>query len=116
MLAAPGTGMQIGAPLCGLHQSLAIGYAALGRCTEAAREIERGSEPRKPAPRTMAWKKAVMLRMNVSLHCGDLPHAVGWADTLLRGPGAFPPAALRLSPYYAPLRGRPDFERLLAGK
>ena len=63
-------------------------------------------------------------RFYIALRCGDSARAVAWADTLIRRGWGTPAwfgewgtaAWFRVHAAVAPLRGRPDFERLVAGK
>ena len=100
----------------GLHSSLAITYAALGRCAEAVQEADRmrvfGGYERKGK----GWHTLAFYRVAIGVLCGDYAGAVTWADTLVHSLGPGTRASLRVDPNFAPLRGRPDFERLVAGK
>jgi serine/threonine-protein kinase len=98
-----------------LHSLLALAQASAGRCQEAAREAERAGALRKPAPNTISLHSMVALRMGVALRCGDHAGAVARADTLVHIAGPYTRARLKVDPYFAPLRGRADFERLVAG-
>ena len=97
----------------GLHWSLALTYAYLGRCAEAVQEDERVRVIGKYEPKSAY---VASQRLAIGVRCGDYPMAVAWADTLLHVPGVFTPAWFRTDPDLAPLRGRPDFERLVAAK
>jgi TolB-like protein/Flp pilus assembly protein TadD len=91
--------------------ALALTYAYLGRCAEALqRERERVLLFPKPT------HPSVFNSLFLAVRCGDYASAVAWADTLIHAPKSFSAAWFRVSPDLAPLRGRPDFERLVAGK
>jgi len=100
----------------GLHWSLAITYAYLGRCAEAVQEAERTRVAGRYERKGETWHILALERVLIGVRCGDYAGAVAWADTLIHSLGPITPAWLRVDPNYAPLRGRPDFERLVARK
>jgi hypothetical protein len=53
--------------------------------------------------------------MRIDLMTGDPAGAVAWLDSLLRISPGWGRGNLRVDPFFAPLRGRPDFERLARG-
>jgi serine/threonine-protein kinase len=102
-------------------QDLMKAYAYLGRCADAEKLRERAGAANREDSVGLATASD---HFYITLRCGDSARAVAWADTLIRrgwgAPawfGAWGTAAwFRVHPAVAPLRGRPDFERLMAGK
>ncbi len=99
----------------GLHMGLAILYANNGRREDALREAQRARDILRPEPGSPVYGYWVGVRQAVDFQTGRTADAVSWLDTLLRLPGATTREYLRIDPAYAPLRGRPDFERLITG-
>jgi hypothetical protein len=91
---------------------LMTAYAYLGKCAEARQLRERVRAALREDSASPDW---VADRFDIALRCGDYADAVAWVDTLIRR-GRNTPAWFQIHPAYAPLRGRPDFERLVAGK
>jgi hypothetical protein len=104
---------------------LMTAYGYLGKCAKARQLRERVRAALREDSADVDYASD---RLDIALRCGDYAEAVTWVDTLIRrgrstaGPGphtaAVPatPAWFRVHPAYAPLRGRPDFERLVAEK
>jgi hypothetical protein len=96
----------------GRMKELMRAYAYLGRCADAVRLRERV----RAADREDSGSVEVAGdRFDIALRCGDYAEAVALADTLIRRDRRTV-ARFRVQPAYAPLRGRPDFERLIAEK
>jgi TolB-like protein len=91
---------------------LMTAYAYLGKCAEAGQLRERVRAALREDSASPDW---VADRFDIALRCGDYPDAVAWVDTLIRR-GRNTPAWFRVHPAFAPLRSRPDFERLVARK
>jgi serine/threonine-protein kinase len=83
-------------------------YAYLGRCAEARQVRKRIGEDTSSVFLAGDW-------LAIAVRCGDYATAVAVADTLIRR-GKVSRMRLRVDPAYALLRGRPDFERLVAGE
>jgi hypothetical protein len=66
-------------------------------------------------PKRVALRLLASDRLFIAVRCVDYAGAVAWADTLIRNRWRTP-AWFRVHPDFAPLRGRPDFERLVAGR
>jgi TolB-like protein len=96
--------------------TLARAYAYVGRCAEAVQLRERLRIVDRYLPKRAELGDLAYDRLYIAVRCGDSAGAVSWADSLIDGPGPITRPLLRLHPAFAPLRGRPDFEKLLAGK
>ena len=96
----------------GRMKELMRAYAYLGRCADALqlRERVRAADREDSGSVELAGD-----RFDIALRCGDYAEAVALADTLIRRDRRTV-ARFRVQPAYAPLRGRPDFERLIAEK
>jgi len=95
-------------------RELTEAYAFLRRCADAVRVRERLRGVLRSLPRRAEWPDWAGDRLNIALRCGDYAGAVAWADTLIRNKWDTR-AWFRIDPALAPLRGRADFERLIAG-
>ena len=98
------------------QRTLAEDYAYLGRCAEAVQLRERLRIADRYEPKAAEHIDFAYDRLKLAVTCGDSTGAVAWADTLVHTPGQVTRAWVRLHPAFAPLRGRPDFQRLIAGK
>jgi hypothetical protein len=99
---------------------LAEAYAYAGRPADAARSIDAHVEQRRrgPAPNwDINLPNALVTAAYVDMLIGRRDLAVARLAEALRLPsGQFiSPALLRADPSWAPLRGRPEFDRLLRG-
>ena len=95
---------------------LAEAYARLGRAADAGREIERYLAEVRAGPRPSQVPNALVNAAYVHVLAGQRDEAVARLSEALRLPsGIFiSPAILRADVSWAPLRGHPGFERLLA--
>jgi tetratricopeptide (TPR) repeat protein len=98
--------------------TLARAYAYLGRCAEAVQLRERLRVTDRDKPKRVESNDLASDRLYIAVRCGDYAGAVAWVDTLIHAEfwRENTPAWFRLHPAFAPLHGRPDFERLVAGK
>jgi tetratricopeptide (TPR) repeat protein len=96
---------------------LAAAYARLGRGGDGAREIDRHVAESRHTRLTDAVPVALVNAAYVDVLIGRRDLAVARLAEALRMPAGYviSRALLRAEPAWAPLRGRPDFERLLAG-
>jgi eukaryotic-like serine/threonine-protein kinase len=96
-----------------LYRGLALAY--LGQRGAAGREGERGlalAQATGDEYFNIPYARHVLARIYVVT--GDHAHALDQLDTLLAKPYFISPAWLRIDPTWAPLKGDPRFQRLLA--
>src|SRR5690606_17147314 len=97
-----------------LRALYALVLAYLGR-PEAATEGERGvALTPNPEGSEAAYEVHQMVRIHLAL--GQNDRALDRLEQLMRLPYHISPAWLRLDPLFAPLKGNPRFERLVAGR
>jgi hypothetical protein len=96
---------------------LAEAYARLGRAADAGREIDRYLGEVRAGPRPSDVPKALVNAAYVDVLAGRRDEAVARLAEALRLPAGLviSRALLREEASWAPLRGHPGFERLLAG-
>jgi TolB-like protein/tetratricopeptide (TPR) repeat protein/tRNA A-37 threonylcarbamoyl transferase component Bud32 len=99
-----------------LHTFLGLMFAYLGRTAEAIREGERGLAmlPISKDANNGPYMQHQLVR--IYLIVGDNEKALDQLEPLLRVPYNLSPGWLRIDPNFAPLRGNPRFERLIAGR
>ncbi len=100
----------------GFHATLATAYAGLGRCDDALREGQRATEMLPVSADAIAGPDRLRSLAEIELMCGRPEQAIDRLAYLLTIPSTITPALLRADPVYAPLRGNPRFERLVAGR
>ena len=94
---------------------LGVALAYLGRKAEAVREGRRGVELM-PISRDGYFGPYVQLQLaRIYLLVGEPEQALDQLEPLLRVPFYLSPGWLRIDPTWAPLKGNPRFERLIAG-
>jgi serine/threonine protein kinase len=95
-------------------RGLAVAY--LGRKQEAISEGERGVAlmPISRDSYTGAYNQHQLMR--IYLLVGEPEKALDQLEPLLKAPYYLSPGWLKIDPTFAPLRGNPRFERLVAGK
>jgi len=96
------------------YRGLALAY--LGRKAEAIQEGERGVALM-PTSRDALLGAYLQHQLGrIYLLVGEPEKALDQLEPLLRMPYYLSPGWLRIDPTFAPLKGNPQFERLVAGK
>jgi TolB-like protein/Flp pilus assembly protein TadD len=98
------------------HMFLGLALAYLGRKAEAVREGERGLAllPVSRDAYSGAYDQHQLAR--IYLLVGEPDKALDQLEPLLRIPYYLSPGWLRIDPTFAPLKGNPRFEKLVAGR
>jgi serine/threonine-protein kinase len=97
-----------------LHALYGVMLAHAGRAAEAVREGERGVALAAAQRRTRTSPYATLQLVRVHIANGDADKAITLLEELLSLEYTVSPGQLRLDPSFAPLRGHPRFQRLLA--
>ena len=99
----------------GLHGILARAYRGLGRCDDALREAEHSVALLPVAVDALDGPEHVQNLAEIEAACGRPEQAIDHVVYLLSIPSYLTGPLLRADPVWAPLRGNPRFERLIAG-
>lgn len=93
----------------------ALAKAYLGRKAEAISQGEAAvaATPYATSSVTAAYFRRVLSRLYLAV--GENEKALDLIEELLKRPGELTPGWLRIDPEYAPLKGNPRFEKLIAG-
>jgi serine/threonine-protein kinase len=99
----------------GFHAILAIAYAGIGRNADAVREAQEALRLMPPERDALTGVQHEQTLAEVLLMTGDTAAALDHFERVMAVPALLTAALLRTDPLYAPLRGNPRFERLIAG-
>ena len=97
------------------HVLLGLALAYLGRKSEAVAEGERGVALDPMSTDVLGGPYTVHQLARIYLLVGETDKALDLLERLLKVPYFLSPAWLRVDPNFAPLRGNPRFQRLIAG-
>jgi TolB-like protein/tetratricopeptide (TPR) repeat protein len=89
-------------------------YSVLGRRDSALVYARRTLELMPKSRDALLWANAAQMMAGVYVRTGDLDAATDLLDELLSAPSWVSVPLLRTDPFWAPLRGRPWFEQMLA--
>ncbi|HWA14785.1 MAG TPA: hypothetical protein VG817_00020, partial [Gemmatimonadales bacterium] len=95
---------------------LGLSYAFLGQRAEAVRHAERGLALTRGIEdqQTTPYYQHLVARIHTLTGAPD--QAIDILERLLKVPYEFTPASLRIDPNFAPLKGHPRFEKLIAAR
>ena len=96
-----------------VFHGLALAYA--GRYDEAIADVKRGVELGPVSRDALLGPYYLHQLVRVYLLAGRKDDALDQLEAIMEMPGYLTPAWLRIDPTFAPLRGNPRFERLVAG-
>jgi serine/threonine-protein kinase len=99
-----------------LHVELGTALAYLGRRAEAVREGEQSVVLRPLSKDAYLGAYVQHQLVRIYLLVGEPDKALDQLEPLLKVPYFLSPGWLRIDPTFAPLKGNPRFERLVAGK
>lgn len=89
-------------------------YAGLGRCDEARAEGNRAVELLPESKDALDGPILAVSRARIAVRCGDRATALALLERLVQIPAGITLPELRLDPTWDPLRGDPQFQRLIA--
>jgi serine/threonine-protein kinase len=99
----------------GLHATLGVALAYLGRKEDAIREGQRAVAIRPVSKDASTGPYYQHLLARIYVLTGEPEKAIDQLEPLLKVPYYLTPGWLRIDPSFDPLRGNPRFERLAAG-
>ena len=97
------------------HALLGLALAYMGRTAEGLREGERGAALVPVSQDPVFGPYIQQLLARIYLLAGQPDRSLDHLEPLLRIPYILSPGWLRIDPTFAPLKGNPRFERLIAG-
>ena len=99
----------------GRHVSLGLALALMGRRPDAIREAEHGVALLPVGKDDYVWPYLHHQLARIYVLAGEPEKALDELERLLKIPYYLSPGWLRIDPNFAPLRGNPRFDRLVAG-
>jgi len=100
----------------GQHVSLGLALALMGRRPDAIREAELGVALLPVGKDAYVWPYLHHQLARIYVLAGEPEKALDQLERLLKIPYYLSPGWLRIDPNFAPLRGNPRFEQLIAGQ
>ena len=97
-----------------IHAQLARTYTLLRRCDDALRSAQRAVELLPVSRDTYLGPDRLLIQAQTNAQCQQPDRALDLVEQLLAMPSRLTVGWLRVDPIWAPLRGHPRFERLIA--
>ncbi len=98
------------------HALLGVALAYLGRKADAIREGQRGVQLQPISDDAFSGPYMQHQLVRIYILVGEPEKALDQLEPLLKIPYNLSPGILRIDPNFAPLKGNPRFEKLIAGR